>query len=303
MATTSPFLSSSGELRNRIYEYYAAGITSLGTTRDGDAAPPPLMQICRQVRNEMHSIVDQEFAHMISYTAVAINYNFDHILQFLKRVESMDQGCERELFITIRLTRPCCGDYEQDNVARWNAITSEAPGGLGRTHERYGAHSHWHNLSVVSIFGQTFRVHYAPSGRNEGELLAMFKCGCMERHEPSMPGNLRTINLFDCFYPKEVVQDWCGLMIGVAVNHGALARVSKQRRQHAKTRLEGRVILQEEYVRTGCPKPHVAGLERSSRKRTRVDREALAVDKLMRMLSLRDGGRAYWEEKGVDVRA
>ena len=82
--STSTVLEPPGEFRNRVYDYYTSNFTSLGINRNGFASTPPLVQVSRQVREEMGKLVTHELATTsVYFEAVAGGYNFGHTIRYI----------------------------------------------------------------------------------------------------------------------------------------------------------------------------------------------------------------------------
>lgn len=98
------FLDLAGELRNQIYEEYAASMTL--SMHKGRALDPPLSLTCRQVREELMSILHRCLFHTAPLEARVVDWNFGEVLTFLKRLKPHYNGQTRQLTIYIDVMVP-----------------------------------------------------------------------------------------------------------------------------------------------------------------------------------------------------
>ncbi|KAK5125041.1 hypothetical protein LTR85_001232 [Meristemomyces frigidus] len=119
MSTPSRFLSLPGEIRNRIYEEYAAITTTLRINIHGAAVPPALMQACQQITTEVRPIADQDIGHTVGFEAHVTDFDFQHVLAFIERIKSLSRGVERKLDITLRMTKPYDFSDRNGSLETW----------------------------------------------------------------------------------------------------------------------------------------------------------------------------------------
>ncbi|KAK5135830.1 hypothetical protein LTR08_004657 [Meristemomyces frigidus] len=310
----SPFLELPGEIRNSIYEYYTANITSLGINRDGSASPPPLMQVNRQVREEMYKLVSHELAPTaVSFEAVAADYNFDHILRFLERFKADPAGRPRDLTISVKFTRYCVDQHELDNIERWIDAHTRFWGYHERhPHEnddefaaRHSEGFHCNGLighvgGLYEMHGQAYRLRYKnTTDAQKARMLS--ECGCLARltclhiDRASERWPEKTKIYIELHLSMDIGQDQYTRRI--AVNHAGFHGVSNDRRPCAKTEgKRGSRLLKECFAPTTRPRPRSAALLRWQSKKRREGAD-VTLAKLARTLSLRDGGelRGYEE--------
>jgi len=307
MTTSSPFLNLPAELRNSIYEHYAAHVTHIGVGRYGNASPLALMQTCRQVHEEVHLLAEQDITRTVTFEAVVLDCNFDHILRFLKRTKWLDASYIYNANITIRLTKLYFGEYQRNGLERWLSASSNAERGELDTP----------TVHLATVCGQRLQLHYVDATtpvdvrmvrRGGRELYQYLKNLLWDRvlsrgarddgsahHWPWAAYSLGEV-LMETWRPLGLGLRWC-MRPRVFVNVASWREVGKERRPHAKTTRMCHNVMQERYVQTMFPRPRADDTKLPRRKERLVDRRLDSAEKLMKTLSLHDQGKAHWADK------
>lgn len=103
-STTKSFLELPPELRNSIYEHHAA-LTTLKVNR-GLCVPPPLTQVCRQIRKEFGSFLDDDFFASASFEIRVRDWDFRPVINFINKLKQYDKGQVKNLLIHIDVFTP-----------------------------------------------------------------------------------------------------------------------------------------------------------------------------------------------------
>lgn len=111
MSTDSALLKLPGELRNQIFEHYAASMTI--KVRDGVAVFLPLARVCRQIRNELMSTLHCCLFHTAPIEAKVVDWEFGDLLAFLRKLKAHSNGTRRSLTVFIDVSSPCASRSEQ----------------------------------------------------------------------------------------------------------------------------------------------------------------------------------------------
>ena len=272
----TPFLEWPAEIRNCIYEFYAASITSLGVNRgNSTASAPPLMQTNRQVRSEMSKLVSHELASSaVSFNAVAAGFNFDHILRFLERMKSDPATLVRDLNITVKFTRYCIDQQEVDNMYRWITAPTRFWGRRERhskeSDNAYAARSSeppGSSTMIFEIYGQAYRIRFHQT-TSEIKLRLASECGNLQRFAilyairmTRLPMRQPAPELAYCLYAF-LQRQWPKYYSRpIFVNYAGFRAVSKDRRLCAKYGYTG-VLRTDTFVRTTHPRPRSEALLR-----------------------------------------
>jgi len=306
MATTSPFLSLPGELRNRIYEWATVDIKYLVINHDGAAQPPALMQTCRQVRQEMRKLADQDLGDSISLRATVLNCDFAHVVRFLDQFRPVfGAPSVRNLTITLKLTHsPFDGlrlwmSAIKDIAAELNDDTREIFLKDKRSYQlRIRYVDDTNEANACSMFVRRTGEHLldylddlTDTFRNICDTTDQFHAVCYSLSD------LRSAffaNWYRVYWqPGPNKQMTLLLRPKVVVNHAAFRGVSKERRPRGRLRCLDNCILRERLVRTKHPRPHLEHLK-CCRSKRRLEGENGTLAKLLRTLNLRDQCRAHF---------
>ena len=221
---TPAFLSLPGELRNLIYEYVAAQETWVRNpknpavpriayhafiyprpvsptvrTRYGTSAHP-MTKVCHQVRSEFSYVVLNRDLGATERQRVAFvsNFNFDSLLEQLKREPSLKPG--GGLLIILRITEPI--EEKPSGLGRWMASCTPKSQGTS-THVVHIIHGQEYQVNF-EIHPESWPLSTDASAKWMQDCIARVHSGGQRRGDFSIYN--RHLNMFTRL--KEVLERW-----------------------------------------------------------------------------------------------